>query len=59
MDNQIPVKVALRCRPLVAKERNEGCRVSLWKNFSNLITDCQELKLYRFLYVEYIVCQTA
>ena len=28
-DKVIPVKVALRCRPLVTKEINEGCRCCL------------------------------
>lgn len=28
-DKVIPVRVALRCRPLVAKELNEGCQSCL------------------------------
>lgn len=29
MDQQIPVRVAIRCRPLIKKERNEGCEASV------------------------------
>ena len=29
MDKVIPVKVALRCRPLIQKEKNEGCETCL------------------------------
>lgn len=47
----IPVRVALRARPLILKEENEGCQTCLWFNSNEPQVVIGKDKAFTFDYV--------